>query len=127
MSSDKHDDMQDAYNRILREHMHMAITNPLQNAAQGSIFGGMGAAQGSVLGGMHTQAMDYGQTNQRRIESMFDHNRQVQMHIVNADNGFILTMRAAHPGARDRVLVANTIEELRDLFTSELVSRKMEK
>ena len=120
MSSDKHDDMQDAYNRILREHMHMAITNPLQNAAQGSIFGGMGVAQ----------AVDYGQTNQRRIESMFDHNRQVQMTVVTADNGFVLTIKADHPAfvaGANRVLVASTIEELRDLITSEMVTRKMEK
>ena len=105
--------------RVLRDRMNMAINNPLQNAAQGSILGAMG-----------TQAVDYGQMGQRRIESMFDHNRQVQMSIISADNGFILTTRADHPafaGGANRVLIAATIEELRDLITSEMVTRKMEK
>jgi hypothetical protein len=119
MSSDKHDEnqrVQDAYNRILRDQMNMAM-NPLQNAS----------AQGSILGSFANQAVGSVPGSQRRIESMFDHNRQLQMNIINADNGFILVMRPDHPGSRDRVLVASTIEELRDLFTSELVSRKMEK
>ena len=104
---------------IMLDRMNMAM-HPLQNAAQGSILGAMGAAQ----------SVDYGQVNQRRIESMFDHNRQVQMSIISADNGFILTTRADHPafvGGANRVLIAATIEELRDLITSEMVTRKMEK
>ena len=107
--------MQQAYNRMLRDQMNMAV-HPAMNAAQGSILGAMGV-----------QSVDYGQVNQRRIESMFDYNRQVQMNIISADNGFVLTMRPEQPGARDRVLVASTIEELRDLITSEMVTRKMEK
>ena len=110
--------MQQAYNRMLRDQMNMAM-HPLQNAAQGSILGAMGA-----------QAVDYGQASQRRVETMFDHNRQVQMTVVTADNGFVLTIRADHPafaGGANRVLVASTIEELRDLITSEMVTRKMEK
>lgn len=107
--------MQQAFNRVLRDRMNMAV-HPAMNAAQGSILGAMGA-----------QSVDYGQVNQRRIESMFDYNRQVQMNIISADNGFVLTMRPEQPGACDRVLVASTIEELRDLITSEMVTRKMEK
>lgn len=107
--------MQQAYNRMLRDQMSMAV-HPAMNAAQGSILGAMG-----------TQAVDYGQVNQRRIESMFDYNRQVQVNIISADNGFILTVRPEQPGANSRVLIASTVEELRDLITSEMVTRKMEK
>lgn len=110
--------VQQAYNRMLRDQMNMAV-NPAMNAAQGSILGAIGA-----------QSVDYNQAGQRRVESMFDHNRQVQMTVVTADNGFVLTIRADHPafaGGANRVLVASTIEELRDLITSEMVTRKMEK
>ena len=103
---------QRAYNRVLRDQMNMAV-NPMMNAAaQGSVFGQAYSNQ-SQIGG-------------RRIEQMFDHNRQINVTIVNADNGFILVAKPEYPGT-DRVLVASTIEELRDLITSEMVTRKMEK
>ena len=106
--------MQQAYNRMLRDQMNMAV-NPAMNAAQNSILGGIGSPLGS-------QAVIYGE---RRIESVFDINRQMNISVVSADNGYILVTKPDN-GSVGRVLVANTIEELRDLITSEMVTRKMQ-
>jgi hypothetical protein len=101
----------------------MALNNPLQNAAAGqSIFGGINPGQ--AYNAAHTVSQH--PSAERRIESMFDHNRQMHVSVINADNGFILTTRT-DLGSHGRVLVAATIEELRDLITSEMVSRKMGK
>lgn len=102
----------------------MAI-NPAMNAATaGSVFGGSHtASQGSILGQMYPHGA-VGQ--ERRIEHMFDHVRQINVTIVSADNGFILVTKPEY-GNVGRVVVASTIEELRDLITSEMVTRKMEK
>ena len=90
--------------------------HPAQNAAQGSIFG-----QGATLHDAYNQAQQG-----RRIEQWFDHQRQTNIQIINADNGYIVITRPEH-GYMPRVLVASTIEEVRDLITSEMVAKKMEK
>lgn len=115
--------MQEAYSRVLRDRMNMAI-NPMMNAAAGqSIFGGaQGAAQGSILQGIPGE---YQQG--RRIESYFDANRMVNVQVISADNGYIIVSRPDHPGTTQRVMVANTIEEVRDLITSQMVTNKMER
>lgn len=110
---------QQAYNRVLRDQMNMAVNPAMNAAAQGSVFG-------QAFTTAHTGQIG-SQIGGRRIEQMFDYNRQINVSIVNADNGFIIVMRPEYPGTTDRVLVASTIEELRDLITSEMVTRKMEK
>lgn len=112
--------VQEAQNRMLRGMMDMAVMPPVANAAQGSLFGQV-ANTGSSMFGNPIGA----QTG--RSETMFDHNRQVQITVTNADNGFILSIRPEMMGTASRILVANTIEELRDLITSEMVTRQMEK
>jgi hypothetical protein len=95
--------------------MNMAM-HPAQNAAQGSILGGLGA-----------MGADYSSQNaSRRIEQWFDHQRQTTVQIINADNGFVVIVKPDY-GHAGRMLVASTIEEVRDLITSELVAKKMEK
>lgn len=103
--------------------MH-AITNPAMNAAQQGMAG-----QGSVYVGLAAQDTQsaYNQAAQRRVESWIDHVRQTNVQIVQADNGYILTFRPTEFGSAPRTLVATTIEEVRDLITSEMVSRKLEK
>ena len=63
------------------------------------------------------------------IEKIFDTDRQVVMTVVTADNGFVLVTKSplASLGAapNSSVFVASNVEELRDLITSDLVSRKM--
>ena len=92
--------------------LNMAVGHPMQNAAQGSILGAY-SNQGVV--------------GERRIEHAFDYNRQLNINVINADNGFVVIMKPEMPGTTSRVLVASSIEELRDLITSEMVTRKMEK
>ena len=117
------DRMQRERNRALRDMINMAV-HPAMNAAQGSILGQ--AYQNAGPGGIFGTATG-GQLAERRSETMFDHNRQVQITVTNADNGFILSIRPEMMGTASRILVANTIEELRDLITSEMVTRKLEK
>ncbi len=62
-----------------------------------------------------------------RMDSMFDPAKQVRTNIVRADNGYILMVYPADNAIVPRVLVASSIEELRDLITCELVTSKMEK
>ena len=113
--------MQQAYNRMLRDQMNMAV-HPAMNAAQGVAWNAANTATGqSILGTSIGSQID------RRIEQMFDYNRQMNISVVNADNGYVIIMRPEFSGTNSRVLVANTIEELRDLITSEMVTRKMEK
>ena len=113
--------MQQAYNRMLRDQMNMAV-NPAMNAAQGVTWTAANTATGqSILGTSIGSQID------RRIEQMFDYNRQMNISVINADNGYVIIMRPEYPGTNSRVLVAGTIEELRDLITSEMVTRKMEK
>lgn len=113
--------MQQAYNRMLRDQMNMAV-NPAMNAAQGVAWNTANTATGqSILGTSIGSQID------RRIEQMFDYNRQMNISVINADNGYVIIMRPEYPGTNSRVLVAGTIEELRDLITSEMVTRKMEK
>lgn len=99
------------------DSMLYAITNPAMNAAQGSVLGGMHGAMG----------VDYSnQGVSRRIDQWFDAQRQTNFQVVNADNGFIVITKPEY-GNAGRILVASTIEEVRDLITSELVAKKMEK
>lgn len=115
-SEDEKQRAKDAYIRILRDQMNMAVHPAMNAAAQGSVFGQAYGTQAQI-----------GATAERRIEHMFDHNRQVNVTVINADNGFILVTKPEYPSTTSRVLVASTIEELRDLITSEMVTRKMEK
>lgn len=89
--------------------LHAIINPPLMIGAgaannQASIFGGPG-----------------------RVETMFDPNRQLRTQIIRADNGYILMVYRWDGSLPARVLVAATIEELRDLITSELVTQSLEK
>lgn len=107
-----------------RDDMLHAITNPMMNA------NAIGAAQGSILGqGITSQdAYNYAAAQQgRRVESWFDYQKQTNFQVINADNGFVIIVKPDHPGSKGRMLVASTIEEVRDLITSEMVARKMEK
>lgn len=113
--------MQQAYNRMLRDQMNMAV-NPAMNAAQGVTWTAANTATGPAILGT-----SIGSQIDRRIEQMFDYNRQMNISVINADNGYVIIMRPEYPGTNSRVLVASTIEELRDLITSEMVTRKMEK
>lgn len=61
-----------------------------------------------------------------RVETVFDHQRQMHVSIVHADNGFVLIMRNDY-GMQGRILIANSVQELNDLITSELVAQKLEK
>lgn len=74
-------------------------------------------------------SMQSGFTPTQHIEQVFDANRQVVMTVVTADNGFVLVTKSplASFGAapNSSVFVASNVEELRDLITSDLVSRKM--
>lgn len=86
-------------------HNHLSQLNSMQNAKQTGV----------------AQIQD--------AEQMFDANRQVVITVVTADNGFVLTIRSPSVsfGAMPKtsVFVASSIEELRDLITSDLVSRRM--
>jgi len=123
------DELQRKISQMMRDKlgkMHMA-THPAMNAAQGSVLGQAYQSvgqQSSIFGGAVTsgQMMAAG-----RSETMFDHNRQVHITVTSADNGFILSIMPEMMGTASRILVANTIEELRDLITSEMVTRKLEK
>lgn len=105
--------------------MH-AITHPMQNTGISAMQNAMNAAQGSILG--QAQMAGYQSAEQsRRIESWFDHQRNTNFQIVTADNGFVVIVKADGFGQVSRILVANTIEEVRDLITSEMVAKKLEK
>jgi hypothetical protein len=99
--------------------MAMAVT---QNAAaQSSILGGYGSGLGQSIGNS-TGTYE----TPRRVESYFDINRMTTMKVVDADNGFVI-LTQPDGGGRGRMLVASSIEEVRDLITAELVTKKMEK
>lgn len=118
MESD-HQQYQREYNRAMRDLMDMAVHPAMGAAAQGSVLTSTGTG-GSIFG-------QYPGHVERRVESMFDHNRQVSVKVVTADNGFIVVVKPDMPGATERILVATSVDEVRDLITSEMVSRKMEK
>lgn len=85
------------------------------------MFGGLNQAGGQIAGAI--SGADYGQ---RRVESYFDISRMTTVKVVSADNGFVVLTQPDHGGI-GRMLVANTIEEVRDLITTEMVTKKMEK
>ncbi len=120
-------DEQRQLNAQLRAQMDMMYMAAHPAQAQGivgsSILGGAGQ-QGMLGNAWNTANTAYPYNTQ---ETYTDINRQIRVDVTKADNGFILSIRPFEPGAKGRVLVATTIEELRDLITSEMVSRAMEK
>lgn len=52
--------------------------------------------------------------------------KESNFQIITVDNGFILVVRGPL-GSVGRSLIATTVDELRDLITSELVGQAMEK
>ena len=120
MESNSLADYQQQYNAMIRDRMD-AITNPLQNAV------GAGGAGGSILGYANQGSVLTGiQNSYGRTDSFHDPNRDIHLDVTRADNGYILRV-TPRMGGTQRVLVASTIEELRDLITSEMVSQSMEK
>jgi hypothetical protein len=99
--------------------MNMSILNPLQNAA------GVGGVLGGAMHG-YNQSTDARRVSS--IESLFDPHTQTSVKIVSAANGYIVIVAPVDSMYKpSRVLIAPTIEDVRDLITSEMVSKKMEK
>lgn len=103
--------LESAYRGMLDSHMNAIVNPPLMNPGAVNFAN----TQPPVFGTPH------------RVETMFDYARQLRTNIVRADNGYILVVYPADASVTPRILVAPTIEELRDLITSELVTQSLEK
>lgn len=118
------DRLRDAYQRDAADRMNaIERRNAIEcmNAIVNPSLGIAGA-------GANNQASIFGNApSYTRVETMFDPNRQLRTQIIRADNGYILLVHSWEAAAASRVLVAASIEELRDLITSELVTQSLEK
>jgi hypothetical protein len=109
------DKLDAAITKIQMQEAQMAINHPMMNA-QNSVLGVLGAAnqyQGS-------------QVQDPRRWGYDDPMNGMKVEVINAQNGFILKT-APYEGAVAQLHIAANINELRDLITAEMVSKKLGK
>lgn len=109
--------------QMLKTLQHRQLLDRMQAITNPSVIAGA-IAPGNILTGNTSSPSVFGA---RRLEVNYDPIRCFRTTIVQADNGYILHITPDDMSVSGRVLVASTVEELRDLITAEMVGKKMEK